>query len=140
MKPSPNFLPTVLSIAVSIAVVFLLLSAGLVAQCEAAPSGISKSGANQTTTLTGVIGDAICGRKHAMGGKSDAECTRECVRRGSQYALIVGEKVYVLEGGPTAKLNDLAGVRVVISGTVQGDTIQVKSVTEESSRPNQSIR
>src|SRR6266478_5814135 len=102
MKPSPNFLSTVLSTAV----VFLLLRAGLVAQYEAAPGGISKSGANHTTILTGVIGDAICGRKHAMGGKSDAECTRECVRRGSQYALIVGEKVYVLEGGPTGKLND----------------------------------
>ena len=127
------------SFALSIAVVVLFLRSGLVAQYEAAPSGISKSGVSHTMTLTGVIGDAICGRKHAMGGKSDAECTRECVRRGSQYALIVGEKVYVLESGPTRKLNDLAGVRVVISGTVQEDTIQIKSVKEESSRANQSI-
>ena len=80
MKPSPNFLSTAFSTELSIAVVFLLLSAGLEAQYEAAPGGISKFGAKHTTTLTGVVGDAICGRKHAMGGKSDAECTRECVR------------------------------------------------------------
>jgi len=38
-------------------------------------------GAGQT--LTGTLGDDMCGKKHMMPGKSDAECTRECVKAGS---------------------------------------------------------
>ena len=119
----------------TIAVLGLLLSTGLAERRE--PPGGQRSGsvAKDRKKLIGVISDAICGRKHAMAGKSDAECTRECVRRGSQHALIVGEKVYILEGGPADKLNEFAGVRVVVSGTVQGETNRVESVVVEASGP-----
>lgn len=38
----------------------------------------------KTTTLTGRVSDAMCGAKHTMAG-SDAECTRACVKKGSDY-------------------------------------------------------
>ena len=45
-------------------------------------------------TLTGEVGDAMCGVKHMEG--TPAECTRSCVSHGSKYALVVGDKIYVL--------------------------------------------
>src|SRR5258708_27588339 len=125
-----------------IAVVTLLLSAGLAMQGKPARgegSGQrSDSAADHTQILAGVIGDAICGRKHAMRERSDVDCTRECVQRGSKYTLILGGKVYILEGGPADTLDELAGARVLVSGTVQGDIVRVKSVTAASSQPHQS--
>ncbi len=46
-------------------------------------------------SFTGEVGDAMCGRQHMEG--SAADCTRACVAKGSKFALVVGEKIYVLE-------------------------------------------
>jgi hypothetical protein len=119
----------------AIMVAALTLSPGLsAAQQKPGTKPGSKSTASNQQTLTGVISDALCGRKHVMAGKTDAQCTRECVQRSSKYALIVGDKVYTLEGGPDAKLDELAGERVVLSGTVRADTIQVSSVVAANTR------
>lgn len=85
--------------------------------------------AGKSQTLTGQVSDAMCGAKHQMG--SAAECTRGCVKHGSKYALVVGDKVYTLETSDKAtldKLNDLAGASAKVTGDVDGDTIAVKSV------------
>jgi len=79
-------------------------------------------------TLTGVVGDAMCGAKHTMKGESDAECTRDCIKEGSKYALIVGKTVYTLEGHE-ADLDKYAGQKVTITGAVKGETVAVKSVS-----------
>ena len=36
----------------------------------------------------GVISDTMCGKKHMMPGKSDAECASECVKSGAHFALV----------------------------------------------------
>lgn len=84
----------------------------------------------QTTTLKGVVTDQMCGAKHMMAGASAAKCTRECVGMGSPYALVVGDKVYTLQGDSQAKkeLFALAGASAVVTGTVSGTTVQVVSV------------
>ena len=46
-------------------------------------------------TLTGTISDSMCGAHHMEKDKSTAECTRECVTKGTKYALVVGKKVYI---------------------------------------------
>lgn len=79
-------------------------------------------------TFTGKVSDAMCGAKHMMAGASDADCTRACVKQGSKYALVVGEKVYTLEGGDNAVLDKLAGQNATVTGTVQENTITVASV------------
>jgi hypothetical protein len=43
--------------------------------------------AQATRTLTGTISDAMCGKKHMMQGVTAAQCTRECVKSGYDYAL-----------------------------------------------------
>jgi hypothetical protein len=53
-------------------------------------------------TLTGIVTDTMCGNKHMIAGKSDADCTRECTQSKGNwtYGLAVGEKVYGLSGTP----------------------------------------
>ncbi len=90
--------------------------------------------AGKSQALTGEVSDAMCGAKHEMQGKA-AECTRACMKHGSQYALVVGDKVYTLETSDKAaldKLNDLAGAKAKVTGEVDGTTIAVKSVAAGS--------
>ncbi len=90
--------------------------------------------AGKSQTLTGEVSDAMCGAKHDMPGKA-ADCTRACVKHGSKYALVVGDKVYTLETSDKAvlgKLNDLAGAKAKVTGKVDGDTVNVKSVAAGS--------
>jgi hypothetical protein len=81
-------------------------------------------------TFTGEVGDAMCGRKH-MEDEPAAECTRACVAHGSKFALIVGEKIYILDTTDKtalATLDKQAGKTATVSGTLDGDTITVSSV------------
>ena len=90
--------------------------------------------AGKSETLTGEVSDAMCGAKHEMPGKP-AECARACVKHGSKFALVVGDKVYTLETSDKAaldKLNDLAGAKAKVTGEVDGTTITVKSVAAGS--------
>jgi hypothetical protein len=81
-------------------------------------------------TYTGVVSDAMCGAQHEMEG-SAASCTRQCVAKGSKYALIVGDKVYTLDTSDKAALDTLdkqAGAKVTVSGTEKDNVITVSSV------------
>ena len=79
--------------------------------------------------FTGEVGDAMCGRKH-MDGPA-AECTRTCVAHGSNFALIVGEKIYILQTSDKSVLSALdkqAGKTATVTGVLTDDTIEVSSV------------
>ncbi len=78
-------------------------------------------------TLTGTISDAMCGATHMAKDKTPADCTRLCVQQGQKYALVVGKKVYTLEGHE-AELNNLAGQKATVKGTLSGETLTVASV------------
>ena len=85
-------------------------------------------------TFTGEVGDAMCGRKHMEGEGTPAECTRACVSHGSKYALVVGEKIYVLDTTDKAALATLdkqAGKNASVTGILNGDTIEVSSVASK---------
>lgn len=91
---------------------------------------LSLQAAGSKQTFTGEIGDSMCGKKH-MEGESAAECTRACVAHGSNYALIVGDKVYTLQTTDKAALAALdkqAGKNASVTGVLNGDTIDVSSV------------
>jgi hypothetical protein len=79
-------------------------------------------------TLTGVVSDSMCGAKHMAKDKSAADCTRECVKAGSDYALVVGDKIYPLKGDQ-AELDKYAGQRATVKGTLDGNNINVQSIT-----------
>ena len=81
-----------------------------------------------TKTITGVISDSMCGATHMAKDKTPAECTRACVKTGSDYALVVGKKVYTLKGN-ASDLDKYAGERVTVKGMVTGNTITAESLT-----------
>jgi uncharacterized low-complexity protein len=79
-------------------------------------------------TFEGVVSDTRCGAKHSAAiNQSAGDCTRMCVHGGERFALVDGDQVYVLEGD-AASLKRLAGERVTVSGTLNGNTIAVSSV------------
>lgn len=82
----------------------------------------------KATTLTGMVSDAMCGAHHTMQGETDAQCTRLCVKAGSAYALVVGDKVYTLHGD-SPDLDKYAGQKVTLKGRVTGMNVRVQSVT-----------
>jgi hypothetical protein len=89
---------------------------------------IDDGGTAATKTFAGMITDSRCGARHSKdSGKTSAECARACVRNGSHYVLVDGEKVYALEGGLT-QIENLAGERAEVVGMLEGDTIRVKAV------------
>jgi hypothetical protein len=49
------------------------------------------------------------------------------VKGGSKYALVVGKKVYTLEGHE-AELDKVAGMKATVKGKVSGETVTVQSV------------
>jgi len=111
-----------------------IAAALLAAQMLVGLAAVPALAANKSQTLTGEVSDAMCGAKHEMKG-SAAECTRACIKHGSKYALVVGDKVYTLETSDKAaldKLNGLAGTKAKVTGEVAGDTITVKSVAAGS--------
>jgi len=48
--------------------------------------------AQSSQTLTGTVSDAMCGAHHMMQGATAAQCTRECVKQGSDFALVSAGK------------------------------------------------
>jgi hypothetical protein len=99
---------------------FALVTAGLVLTASFAL-------AQATETLTGTVSDAMCGKKHMMKGESAAQCTRDCVKEGSDYALVVGDKVYTLKGDKAA-IDKFAGANVVVKGKLSGSTVTMESI------------
>lgn len=97
-------------------VLFLSLSLSVVA-----------ASAQSRQTLTGNISDAMCGAHHMMHGATAAKCTRECVKQGSDFALVSGGKVYILKGDKS-RFDKFSGQPVTVEGTVEGTTITVDSI------------
>jgi len=92
-------------------------------------TGIAFAG-GKAQTYTGKVSDAMCGAHHMMEG-SEADCARACISKGSKYALVSGEKVYILQSSDKAaiaSLDKLLGAEAKVTGTLDGNTIQVASV------------
>src|SRR5689334_6425699 len=85
-----------------------------------------------TQSFSGTVSDSMCGAHHMMKNLTPAQCTRECVKQGSDYALVVGSKVYTLKGDK-AQIDKYAGEKVTIKGDISGSSITVKSIAAAKS-------
>jgi hypothetical protein len=113
--------------SLGLAILFATAAVALGAAQSAGPSG-ADNGA-QTRTFAGVITDTKCGARHAKNsGKNPAECVQACVRKGSSYTLVDGDKAYTLVGNE-GDLDKLAGQRVNVQGILDGYTIRVSAVS-----------
>lgn len=101
------------------------------AQAPTAPP-LDSDGNAAPSTFSGMITDSRCGARHRRNsGKTSAECARACVRNGSHYVLVDGEKIHAL-AGDSAQLEKVAGERTNVSGILKDNTIAVKGVTPET--------
>jgi len=98
--------------------VLLLLSLGLLAADS------------KDQTFTGTVSDTMCGARHTMmPGLSDDQCVRACVKAGSDYALVVGAKVYTLKGNK-ADIDKFAGEKATVTGKVSGNVMQATLIAK----------
>jgi hypothetical protein len=79
---------------------------------------------------TGVISDSMCGASH--GSKPAKQCTLGCVKKGAQYVVVVGDKVYSISNQNAPGLAKYAGDNVKVTGTMSGDSITVKKISKAS--------
>lgn len=79
------------------------------------------------TTLTGVLTDDMCTKKHMMPGKPNADCVRDCTKHGSKYVVVAEGKVIVLKGNHE-QLSDLAGKKIKVTGDLTGKELAVSSI------------
>jgi hypothetical protein len=80
------------------------------------------------------VGDAMCGVKHMI--KDEAACTKGCVTKGFEYAMIVKDKAYTLKASAAQKseLAKLSGNMAMITSNVTGDTVMVESVKMDTTK------
>ena len=98
------------------------------ATSEPPSAAVTQSSGTPSEVYEGVITDTHCGAKHSASiGMAAADCTRVCVHGGEKFALVDGDTVRLLQGEPAA-LKQVAGQRVRIVGTQNGNTISVESV------------
>ncbi len=79
------------------------------------------------TTLTGTLTDDMCTKKHMMGGKSNADCARDCIKHGAKYVVVADGKVVELSGKQN-QFDDLAGKKVKVTGELKGKVLAVQSI------------
>lgn len=85
-------------------------------------------------TLTGIVGCEwqVTGRYECR-RRTRQDCIRECVSVGSPYVLVVDKRMYWLSGH-APELGQVAGDTVVVTGTIDGKKVNVRSVAEEGKR------
>lgn len=84
--------------------------------------------AQSARTFTGTISDSACGLAHMMPGDTPKQCTLECVHMGAKFVLAdsAHHKVYALSD--QAQAGAFAGRNVVVTGTLNGAVIEVKTI------------
>jgi hypothetical protein len=75
--------------------------------------------------LKGYISDAKCGAKHVKDHNS--KCVEGCVKGGAAPVFVSNGKVYKIDDA--SKVQEHLGHDVTITGTVEGDTVHVESVS-----------
>jgi hypothetical protein len=125
----------IVMIATAIACALALLIATLGAVAGAAGTALGQQSNPAPATLQtyeGMVTCSRCGARHsAKFGKSAGDCTRICVHSGAQFALVDGEKVYLLDGDLNL-LKKIAGERTRIMGSITGNTIRISSLAAGS--------
>jgi Protein of unknown function (DUF5818) len=94
--------------------------------------GVQMLLAQSSQTIHGFVSDVHCGTAHSSPSAASSKCIKGCMKRGSEAVVVSDGKVYHLKG-KTAQVNKYAGENVTVTGTVDGDTLTVDSVSAEKS-------
>lgn len=79
-------------------------------------------------SMTGWISDAACSSGNAGSEQAKRDCAKRCLDAGEAAVFVddKDQKVYKLANAPKAKT--MLEKKVVISGDIKGDLIQVSSI------------
>ncbi|MFI5125001.1 MAG: DUF5818 domain-containing protein [Chitinophagales bacterium] len=77
-------------------------------------------------TWTGYISDSHCGADGAKEGH--VACAKKCIKEGSVAVFVVDGKVYSITD--PKKVSKYLGQKVTITGTMNGDAIEVDKVSK----------
>jgi hypothetical protein len=122
-----------LGVALGSAILFTGVAVAVAGGGERANASAQEGDNPKETVYAGLITDDHCGARHDMdSGKNPANCTKMCIRNGSKYILVVGDKRYALAGNAST-LDGLAGQRANVAGTLEGNTIKLGSTSSTSS-------
>ena len=78
----------------------------------------------------GTISDAKCGAAHADASQKSMNCVKGCVKGGQAPVLVSDGKVYKI--ADASKVQDHLGQKVVVTGSMNGDTVTVDSVRADN--------
>lgn len=79
--------------------------------------------------ITGFIGDASCGAKHADASAAATACAQKCVKGGSAAVLVTKDaKVYKIDAASKDKVTAFVGKSVTVQGKVTDDTLSIDSI------------
>lgn len=118
-----------LTFALSAAVLFMGAAVAFAGPDAVKPVATQGADNARERVFAGLLTDDHCGARHDMDSDMNpTECTKMCVRNGSRYVLVEGNKRYALAGNES-QLDALAGQRVNVAGTLNGNTIKVDSAS-----------
>jgi hypothetical protein len=94
---------------------------------------------NMERSLTGTVTCAarIVHQYTCQRNQTLQTCTLACVERGSEFVLMVGDQPYILEGD-RHNLDNYAGGKATVTGTVTGARIQVRTVSDANGKVSNS--
>jgi hypothetical protein len=78
-------------------------------------------------TFAAYISDSNCGAKHSA-TTPNAKCVASCIGKGASAVAVVGDKVYKIADAD--KVKDFYGQKVQINGKLEGDTMQVETISK----------
>jgi hypothetical protein len=85
--------------------------------------------ASLAADFSGYVIDEMCSGKPVM--KGNEACARKCIKGGSPAVLLTADaRVYKLDD--QAKAVEHAGHKVIVTGTLDGDTIKIESIKVDS--------
>jgi hypothetical protein len=80
-------------------------------------------------SITGFVGDSMCGAKHKGATAADTKCASGCIKKGDKAVLVTSEgKVYTIDDAGQKKVASFVGKTATVTGSVSGDSITVDSV------------
>jgi Protein of unknown function (DUF5818) len=85
--------------------------------------------AQSSQTIRGFVSDAHCGAAHSSPSEAATKCINKCMKGGSTAVIVSDGKVYQLKG-EVAEVAKYVGQNVTVTGTVDGDTLTVVSVSK----------
>lgn len=93
--------------------------------------GVS-SGCESSSTLAGVVSDAVCAAAHVWDEHgpplTEPECVLQCNKRGAKFVLVTDDEVFEIANQEHPNLDRAAGREVMVQGRIYDGFISISRV------------